>query len=82
MGGGGTGWVFPIKSLEMDWATLSVGTRHSCALKVDGRIFCWGDGSNYQLGNNAVANGFTQVNGTWTSVRSTPACILHGRSQR
>ena len=33
-----------------DWFSVAVGARHSCALKRDGTVWCWGDGSGYQLG--------------------------------
>lgn len=29
---------------------LAVGRRHACALRADGAVFCWGDGSRGQLG--------------------------------
>src|SRR5262245_54652470 len=33
-----------------DWQSVSVGGDHSCALKTDGRAFCWGSNRSYQLG--------------------------------
>jgi alpha-tubulin suppressor-like RCC1 family protein len=33
-----------------DWQSVSVGGDHSCALKTDGRAFCWGSNRTYQLG--------------------------------
>lgn len=33
-----------------DWQSVSVGGDHSCALKMDGRVFCWGSNRTYQLG--------------------------------
>ena len=32
---------------------ISVGAGHSCALKADGGVLCWGEGKNGSLGNNA-----------------------------
>jgi alpha-tubulin suppressor-like RCC1 family protein len=36
-----------------DWAQVSVGSIHTCAVKTDGRLFCWGANSNGQLGTNS-----------------------------
>ena len=33
-----------------DWQSVSVGGDHTCALKTDGRAFCWGSNRAYQLG--------------------------------
>src|SRR5262245_1042074 len=35
---------------QSDWATVSVGGDHTCALKVDGSAYCWGSNRYYQLG--------------------------------
>jgi len=35
-----------------DWAQVSAGNLHTCAMKKDGRLFCWGYNSIGQLGNN------------------------------
>ena len=57
-------------SPDTDWAALSVGSFHSCALKVNGSLYCWGKGADYALGTGSAANAMvpTRVNGTWTSV--------------
>ncbi len=36
-----------------DWASVSAGARHTCARKTTGRLYCWGDDNNDQLGNGA-----------------------------
>ena len=33
-----------------DWAQISGGFYHTCAIKTDGSLWCWGDNSNGQLG--------------------------------
>lgn len=40
-----------------NWAAVSVGDVHACALKTSGHLFCWGLDTNGQLGDNtATAN--------------------------
>ena len=35
-------------------SAISVGDQHVCALKTDGTVFCWGDNTNGQLGDNTT----------------------------
>src|SRR5207247_908828 len=35
---------------ESDWQSVTVGTDHTCGLKVSGAAFCWGSNRTYQLG--------------------------------
>jgi alpha-tubulin suppressor-like RCC1 family protein len=35
-----------------DWAQVSAGRLHTCAVKTDGRLFCWGYNAFGELGNN------------------------------
>jgi alpha-tubulin suppressor-like RCC1 family protein len=39
---------------ELDWQSVAVGWFHSCALKQDGRMFCWGRAIEGQLGVRSV----------------------------
>lgn len=59
-----------IISAYSDWVALSVGSYHSCALRLSGNLYCWGKGANHALGTGTTANAGvpTLVNGTWTSV--------------
>jgi hypothetical protein len=40
---------------------ISSGTSHSCAVRADGRIVCWGAGGSGQLGNGGTSNSTTPV---------------------
>jgi alpha-tubulin suppressor-like RCC1 family protein len=37
-----------------DWLEVTTGDHHTCARKVDGRIFCWGRGGVGRLGNGST----------------------------
>ena len=45
-----------------NWSSVSAGNAHTCAIKADGSLWCWGAGSNGQLGT-----------GNTTSQQTTPA---------
>ena len=32
------------------WRSVSVGAAHSCAIRIDGRLYCWGSNASGQLG--------------------------------
>ncbi|MBI5610640.1 MAG: hypothetical protein HY902_17320 [Deltaproteobacteria bacterium] len=40
---------------------VACGTNHSCAVRDDGAVLCWGRNSNGQLGNNSTSSGGTPV---------------------
>jgi len=40
---------------------ISVGFHHNVALRADGTVWCWGRGTEGQLGNGGVANSLTPV---------------------
>jgi alpha-tubulin suppressor-like RCC1 family protein len=47
------------------WSSVSVGSRHACAIDVDGRLYCWGENDQGQLGLGVATPdhvfGLTQV---------------------
>ncbi len=43
------------KTGDSDWASLDSGYEHSCALKTDQSLWCWGGGDYGQLGNGTTA---------------------------
>ena len=61
---------------------VSVGGAHTCALKPNGQVACWGSGGSGRLGNGATANSSTpvdvQASSTDTSTLSGIAAISSG----
>ena len=49
LGGGGSGQLGGVIG-------INVGEFAGCALKLDGRILCWGRGNNYLMGDDATSN--------------------------
>ncbi len=49
----------------LDFTSIGVGTRHSCALGASGEVYCWGQGAHGKLGNGDTQNRLvpTQVAG-------------------
>ena len=43
-------------TLSSDWEQVAVGSKHSCGLKTDGSLWCWGDNSYGQLGTGDTDN--------------------------
>jgi alpha-tubulin suppressor-like RCC1 family protein len=54
------------------WSVLAVGREHSCGIKTDSTLWCWGGNANGELGLSAAdvaSHGPTQVgSATWTAV--------------
>ena len=40
---------------------ISAGNKHTCALKSDGGVLCWGEGANGRLGNNGTGDKYHPV---------------------
>jgi alpha-tubulin suppressor-like RCC1 family protein len=63
----------PVGEPDLDWARVSAGRYHSCAIKKDGRMFCWGRGANGRLGRGNTTDSKVPVavaseDMDWTSV--------------
>jgi len=54
LGVGGTGVLSGISA-------ISVGTQVICALSTAGNVYCWGDNSSGEIGNNSTTNSYTPV---------------------
>jgi alpha-tubulin suppressor-like RCC1 family protein len=53
----GTNSSSPIQvGTDTDWATVSAGGEHVCALKTDNTYWCWGEGGGGRLGTGSTAD--------------------------
>jgi alpha-tubulin suppressor-like RCC1 family protein len=48
-------------SLAINWTSASAGFSHTCALKTDGAIWCWGFNGLGQLGAGTISDSLTPV---------------------
>jgi alpha-tubulin suppressor-like RCC1 family protein len=44
--------------------SIAAGDRHACAISTDDSAYCWGDGSNGQLGNGSRGGGYLETRPT------------------
>jgi len=68
-----------VSGLSAGWA-LAVGFDHACAIdEVHGHVWCWGNNSDGQLGNNSTANSShrVQVNGLTSGATAIAAGRAH-----
>ncbi|MEW6777548.1 MAG: hypothetical protein AB1405_14720, partial [Bdellovibrionota bacterium] len=56
--GGTVLFPFEIEFIEtdVDWAQVSSELNHTCAIKTDGTLWCWGENGSGQLGNNSTTD--------------------------
>lgn len=67
-----------------DWLQVDAGGSHTCALKSDGRLFCWGSDTNGQQGNGSgsaddlLSPTQVQAGTTWSDVSAgqTGTCAV------
>jgi alpha-tubulin suppressor-like RCC1 family protein len=50
--------------------SVAIGPRHSCAIRTDETVWCWGENSAGQLGNGSVAHSLTPVQARISEVQS------------
>ena len=44
-----------------DVVDVEAGYEHTCAVKKDATVWCWGRGSEHRLGNGSTSNRYTPV---------------------
>ncbi len=49
-------WTVDSTLLETNWAMMSAGVLHTCGVRVDGSLWCWGKGDYGQLGLGDTSN--------------------------
>jgi alpha-tubulin suppressor-like RCC1 family protein len=54
----------PVQVAGTTWQSVSAGQSHTCAIMLDGTLWCWGSNSSGQLGDNTV------------NLRSTPVAVV------
>ena len=50
-----------VAGLDGEATRVSAGLNHTCAVRIDGRAFCWGDGTAGQLGDRDAGNRYRAV---------------------
>ena len=69
-----------VQGRATDWTAFSAGASHTCALKQNGRLYCWGYDLDGQLGNGGADSSSTipvQVAGNATNWRTVTAGYSH-----
>ena len=51
----------PVTGLPAKAAQVEAGGRHTCALLIDGTVWCWGKGGNGELGNGSTSDSSVPV---------------------
>jgi alpha-tubulin suppressor-like RCC1 family protein len=72
--GVGTEKITPAKISDQAWSELATGCFHTCALKADGKAYCWGYNYDGQIGDGTSGTGSDKTtptkagDGTWASI--------------
>lgn len=64
LGNGGTVPVYTLNQVNggyTDWAAIESNNDHTCGLRENGELWCWGLGTNGQLGDNGTSNRLVPV---------------------
>lgn len=68
--------------LDQNFVDLTAGAEHTCALRPNGQVRCWGRGDNGQIGNNRTSGSafpyaITSINdGRQVSAGNTHTCVV------
>ncbi len=74
-----------LASPEPEWVSISAGGRHSCGIKTDESLYCWGRNASGQLGIPGVVTKPTLVDsGPWVQVAAgfDHTCAVHQDNSR
>ncbi|HKY57318.1 MAG TPA: polysaccharide lyase family 7 protein [Aeromicrobium sp.] len=87
MGNGSVGkktYPYPVSATATDWRAVSAGGSHSCAIRTNGYLYCWGDDSRGQLGNGSAGSAtYPRLVGSgWTQISAGAAHTCGMRSAR
>lgn len=71
-------------ALDCGWMDLSTGKEHTCGIRMDGTVWCWGNNGNGQLGDGTTDNSsrpvlvssLEDVDGVDVDVGSEHSCVL------
>lgn len=67
----GSNWKGWPRAIAGTWRSLGIGTYHSCGIKPDNSLWCWGKNNNGQVGNGTSGSNVlypTQISGAWSIV--------------
>jgi alpha-tubulin suppressor-like RCC1 family protein len=53
-----------VQGLPLSLAEISAGVSHTCVLRIDASVACWGSGGSGELGNGSASDSSTPVNVT------------------
>ncbi len=65
--------IFDVET-DFEWTQVSPGNKHTCAIRLDGSLWCWGDNSNSQLGHVITDNtraSQVDINTDWKQIKSS-----------
>ncbi len=60
-----------------DWVTVSAGTLHTCATRVDNTLYCWGENTDGRVGDGTITDRLSLVQIPGTTWRRVTAALSH-----